>query len=658
MSIVICTSVAEINAIADPKQVTWIGPGPRWAVKTGADLDPPSQIVTADPVINQLASMSGAQLVMSRRADALAIQRSVQDKLYDGFVSVRDFGAVGDGVTDDSAAVSSALTALFAQNSNTLFFPDGVYYLGSPVQITYPAQTYNRGVRLIGTAMAGFVTARPGGSRITGAKNIDALFVICKASPTAFGGFPFEVENIDFDGNGRTIGSAVLNTVGGGPARPFNVRSCNFRGFKKAICSDISASGLTTGICQVNIDGCNFQANNYALYAKGPGAIMGLRFVGNVCEMNVLGGIYGEVGAVSGAVCITDNLLEGQPDAINFRSGLMSGTISRNYFESNSGYLMYVDATNSSSVLEVSGNYMWNCAGAKVYFAGMRLNCSDSYHINGVLFDSPGSSLGSKFSNIGLLFPSSWSRTYFFDLSCCQLNTNVAPGLIESGAYVSWGSGVEDTPLGLVSYNDGTIETPATQASLAVGDAIVAVCLARLVSGTPTVGLSAYSNSGTVIGASPARLIPANQIEKGKWFVLAGCCKATASSTGAAKIQFSVFGGVMHITKAYTYKVGAPVDNSSPLYLYLPYASLLTGSASYDPPSLADGASVSTAITVEGAALGDFVESISFSQDLQGVQMTGWVSAANTVAVRFRNESGGAVDLASGAVRIVVRPHA
>lgn len=78
------------------------------------------------------------------------------------------------------------------------------------------------------------------------------------------------------------------------------------------------------------------------------------------------------------------------------------------------------------------------------------------------------------------------------------------------------------------------------------------------------------------------------------------------------------------------------------------------GSAVYDPASLADGAGVTTTMTVTGAALGDFVD-VSFSLDLQGVALTGWVSAANTVSVRFQNETGGVIDLASGTIKACVR---
>lgn len=71
------------------------------------------------------------------------------------------------------------------------------------------------------------------------------------------------------------------------------------------------------------------------------------------------------------------------------------------------------------------------------------------------------------------------------------------------------------------------------------------------------------------------------------------------------------------------------------------------GSVTYDPGSLADGAGVTTTVTVSGASLGDFVN-ISFSLALQGILLTAWVSAANTVSVRFQNETAGVLDLASG----------
>jgi hypothetical protein len=84
----------------------------------------------------------------------------------------------------------------------------------------------------------------------------------------------------------------------------------------------------------------------------------------------------------------------------------------------------------------------------------------------------------------------------------------------------------------------------------------------------------------------------------------------------------------------------------------------LFGSATYDAASLVDGAGATTTVTVTGAALGDFVTAVSFGVDLQGITVTAYVSAANTVAVRLQNETGGAIDLASTTVRVRVSPFA
>jgi hypothetical protein len=81
----------------------------------------------------------------------------------------------------------------------------------------------------------------------------------------------------------------------------------------------------------------------------------------------------------------------------------------------------------------------------------------------------------------------------------------------------------------------------------------------------------------------------------------------------------------------------------------------LTGSATFDAGNLVDGAGETTTVTVTGAALGDFVTGVSFSLDLQGIGVTAWVSATNTVSVRFQNETTGAIDLGSGTLRVVVQ---
>lgn len=55
------------------------------------------------------------------------------------FASVRDFGAVGDGITDDASAIQSALDAL-KNTGGIIYFPVGTYLVETPV-LFYSNQT-------------------------------------------------------------------------------------------------------------------------------------------------------------------------------------------------------------------------------------------------------------------------------------------------------------------------------------------------------------------------------------------------------------------------------------------------------------------------------------------------------------------------------------
>lgn len=86
-------------------------------------------------------------------------------------------------------------------------------------------------------------------------------------------------------------------------------------------------------------------------------------------------------------------------------------------------------------------------------------------------------------------------------------------------------------------------------------------------------------------------------------------------------------------------------------------AGIISGSATWDASSIADGDMESKDITVTGAALGDFVL-VSLSIDNVDLTLTGTVTAADTVTATLANNTGGAVDLASCTVRAIVLPRA
>ena len=63
-----------------------------------------------------------------------AVSRTVQSKLRDT-VSVKDFNAVGDGVTDDTAAIQSAIDAAETIGGSIVLFPEGTYLISDTITV-------------------------------------------------------------------------------------------------------------------------------------------------------------------------------------------------------------------------------------------------------------------------------------------------------------------------------------------------------------------------------------------------------------------------------------------------------------------------------------------------------------------------------------------
>jgi hypothetical protein len=71
---------------------------------------------------------------------------------FDQFATVRDFGAVGDGIADDTEAINRALYQLYCREVNpqirrSLFFPAGVYRITDTINIPPYATLYGEGIQ-------------------------------------------------------------------------------------------------------------------------------------------------------------------------------------------------------------------------------------------------------------------------------------------------------------------------------------------------------------------------------------------------------------------------------------------------------------------------------------------------------------------------------
>ena len=99
-----------------------------------------SLFTTLAGFISQLRSSVGASLVGFIQAATGAVSRTVQGKLRES-VSVKDFGAVGDGVTDDTAAIQAALNS----GAGQVDLVDGTYLITGNVQMNSNQSFVGRG---------------------------------------------------------------------------------------------------------------------------------------------------------------------------------------------------------------------------------------------------------------------------------------------------------------------------------------------------------------------------------------------------------------------------------------------------------------------------------------------------------------------------------
>ena len=97
------------------------------------------------PQLSLSAVPSGSITVQQNGSGA--VTRSLSDKLSN-YVNVKDFGAKGDGVTDDYAAIMAAINSVtygtgYYISGPAVYFPPGVYYCSQTIQL-------KRSVRLFG----------------------------------------------------------------------------------------------------------------------------------------------------------------------------------------------------------------------------------------------------------------------------------------------------------------------------------------------------------------------------------------------------------------------------------------------------------------------------------------------------------------------------
>lgn len=217
------------------------------------------------------ASSKGAALVGFKQAGAGAIDRLVQDKLRE-LVSVKDFGATGDGVTDDTAAIQAAVNG----NTGNLYFPQGTYLCG--------AVTINRAMSLFGEESG--KNSATSGTVIQQLNNTTNIFTVDTAASVTF-------RDLCFQGIAPTTGAAITLqyssgvTTGNLFSSLENIRFENM--FVGVNCISASSWAITDCVFwNIPVNGIGIQIDDTINKDVGDQSITSCTFLGDVTATGIL----------------------------------------------------------------------------------------------------------------------------------------------------------------------------------------------------------------------------------------------------------------------------------------------------------------------------------------------------------------------------------
>jgi len=198
------------------------------------------------------------------------------DERTRGLYNIRDFGAVGDGQTDDTIAFKSAMAALAVNNGGTLTVPDGDYIVTSPVAV--PSGVIIQGTNGLNSMASTSDLVRKNPSRVTLRGSDQTLFRIgeCTENVSFRDIELFAQSNVGT--NGVEAYGAYISSQG------FNFDRVTFQGFNRGINAyGLPQTDLSWQFDYVKINACRFVYNRdagiYANMRNTDWKVMGSQFI-------------------------------------------------------------------------------------------------------------------------------------------------------------------------------------------------------------------------------------------------------------------------------------------------------------------------------------------------------------------------------------------
>lgn len=206
-------------------------------------------------------------------------------RLFSGAYSVKWFGAVGDGITNDTTAIQTTINT--ALPGETVFFPAGNYLVSSSISIANSGQS--RGVHLLGNSNADITSSAR--SRIFGSINGPILKTGTTGSAPAGSFRKLNIENTHATG----IGLQLQKFVG------CVVDNCFIKAWRGIICPD---STFALGISNVIVRPVSaWVSGSIGIHCTGQTTLTNVDFQSYETAMS-LGGVGVSVRGARIEVCV------------------------------------------------------------------------------------------------------------------------------------------------------------------------------------------------------------------------------------------------------------------------------------------------------------------------------------------------------------------
>jgi hypothetical protein len=272
-------------------------------------------------------------------------------------INVQDYGAKGDGVAIDTAAIASALSAALS-SGKALYFPTGRYLIDDEFAVNTGAfnslKIYGELPRSINAT----------GVRISQTNTAKNVFVFGTPS-TSF--TDLLIENIEFYGPNSGTGSGLVFNK----TSTAKIVNCGFWVF--GYYGIHLAGTITDPNYDIEIVNCRFTQNNTVGLYSDTNAVNILTVDG--CNFQNDDRTENKHGIqVSGFVInIVNNTIQTLSDGIRIDEGY-NINIENNYMENFDGYMLRLGYTGDVYGLKLSGNHMYNGASAGNHLVFMQGN--------------------------------------------------------------------------------------------------------------------------------------------------------------------------------------------------------------------------------------------------------------------------------------------